>query len=138
MIKKTLKASTRACRYLVALPLLFVAKLSLAAPEAAAAAASTPAKHGSVGSMIWLPLILIAVFYFLIIRPQNKRQREHKNLMKDVSMGDEVMTNAGILGKITRLRDSYIVLSVSKDQEMTFSRNAISQVLPKGTIESIN
>ena len=55
-----------------------------------------------------------------------------------ISLGDEVMTNSGILGRITRLRDSYIVISVSKETEMTISRAAVTQVLPKGTIESIN
>jgi preprotein translocase subunit YajC len=128
MLKKQWK---KLANYVLALPLLAVTGLAQAAPAA-------DAKHASIGSMLWLPLILIAVFYFLIIRPQNKRQREQKELMDQIALGDEVMTNSGILGKITRLRDSYIAISISKDTEVIISRGAVSQVLPKGTMEGIN
>lgn len=133
MLKKLLKKIASGT---VALSALAVTGLAQAAEATKAAAPA--AKHGSIGSMIWLPLILIAIFYFLIIRPQNKRQREQKELMSSVTLGDEVMTNSGILGRITRLRDNYLVISVSKETEMTISRGAVSQVLPKGTIDSIN
>lgn len=103
-----------------------------------AQAAETAAQPQSAGGMLWLPLILVAVFYFLIIRPQSKRQREQKELTESVSLGDEVMMASGIIGKITRLRDNYVVVSVNKMNEITFSRSAISQVLPKGTIDDIN
>ncbi len=135
MLKKQLKKLASGA---VALSALVVTGLAQAAETTAAKAAPAAAKHASIGSMIWLPLILIAIFYFLIIRPQNKRQREQKELMNSVTMGDEVMTNSGILGRITRLRDNYLVISVSKETEMTISRGAVAQVLPKGTIDSIN
>jgi len=107
------------------------AMAGLAQAAEATKAAAPAAKHTSLGSMIWMPLILIAIFYFLIIRPQNKRQREQKELMNQITLGDEVITNSGILGRITRLRDSYIVISVSKETEMTISRAAVTQVLHK-------
>jgi preprotein translocase subunit YajC len=134
MFRKLLKKLTSA---LVILQLLAMAGLTQAS-EAVAASASTDKHAGFSGGMIWMPLILIAVFYFLIIRPQNKRQRDQKELMGQITLGDEVMTSSGILGKITRLRDSYIVISVAKETEMTIARSAVSQVLPKGTIDSIN
>jgi preprotein translocase subunit YajC len=58
--------------------------------------------------------------------------------MNQIALGDEVMTNSGILGRITRLRDNYIVINIAKDTEMTISRSSVSQVLPKGTLESIH
>lgn len=121
-------------RKLIALPLMAVTGFAQAAAEKAAPAA----KHASIGSLIWMPLILIAIFYLLIIRPQSKRQKEQKNLMEQISLGDEVVTNAGILGKITRLRDDFIVISVAKETEITISRTAVAQVLPKGTMDGIN
>ena len=102
------------------------------------AQAAEAAKPQGAGSMLWLPLILVAVFYFLIIRPQNKRQKEQKELTASVGLGDEVMTASGIIGKVTRLRDDYVVISINKENEITFSRSAITQVLPKGTIEGLN
>jgi preprotein translocase subunit YajC len=106
--------------------------------DQAPSAAAPAVKHAGLGGMIWMPLILIAIFYFLIIRPQNKRQREQRELMNQIALGDEVMTNSGILGRITRLRDNYIVINIAKDTEMTISRSSVSQVLPKGTLESIH
>jgi preprotein translocase subunit YajC len=122
----------------VAVALSSVAAAGLAQAAEAGKAAAPAAKHSGLGGMIWMPLILIAIFYFLIIRPQNKRQRQQKELMNQIALGDEVMTNSGILGRISRLRDSYIVINVAKDTEMTISRSAINQVLPKGTMDSIN
>jgi preprotein translocase subunit YajC len=134
MLKKLLKQVTSSLSVLSLLAITGLAQ----ATETTQAVTQTDKHPGSAGYMVWLPLILIATFYFLMIRPQNKRQRDQKELLNQITLGDEVMTTSGILGKIIRLRDNYIVLSVNKQTEITISRSAVSQVLPKGTIDSIN
>lgn len=119
----------------------FFSSVAFAADQAVAGhpvAGGHPAHPQHAGfSMLAMPLIILAVFYFLAIRPQMKKQREHKSLLNEITIGDEVITSAGIIGKITKLREQYIVLNVSGGQELTFSRQAISQILPKGTIDGI-
>ena len=88
--------------------------------------------------MLPMLIIFIGVFYFLLVRPQSKRAKEHRQLMDNLSMGDEVITTGGIAGKVTKLRDSYAVLSIAKDVEITIQKGAIATVLPKGTLENIN
>ncbi len=90
------------------------------------------------------PLITIVMFgglflfmYLMIIRPQRKRQKEHKSLVENLTKGDEVVTNSGILGKIAKLEGEYLVLEVSDTVELKFQRSAIHAVLPKGTIKAI-
>lgn len=102
---------------------------------AAAPAAQHPA--GSIWSMLWLPLLLIVVFYFLLIRPQSKRAKEHRALIEAVSVGDEVITNGGIIGRVSRLKDNFVVLELTKGMEVTMQKGSIASVLPKGTIDSI-
>ena len=72
-----------------------------------------------------------------MIRPQSKRARELKSLMDSLTVGDEVVTSGGIIGKISSIKDNFVVLSVSKGSEVVIQKNAISSVLPKGTIESL-
>lgn len=89
-----------------------------------------------------LPIILMfVVLYFLMIRPQMKRQKEHRNLVANLAKGDEVITSGGILGKITKVNDNYIGIEVSdlaeKPVEILLQRQAVSSVLPKGTIKSL-
>ena len=89
------------------------------------------------GLMQFLPLILIfAVFYFLLIRPQMKRAKEHRNLVSALSKGDEVVSNGGLLGKITDLDDSFVTLELAKGVEVRLQRHAVASVMPKGTIKS--
>ena len=80
---------------------------------------------------------LFALFYFIAIRPQRKRQKEHKQMVSALGKGDEVVTTSGILGKISSLDDNYIVLSVAEKVELKFQRVHIHAVLPKGTLKSI-
>ena len=77
------------------------------------------------------------IFYFLIWRPQSKRAKEHKDLMSSLNKGDEVMTNGGILGKLTKVDDNYIVLQIADNVEIKLQKSAITAVLPKGTLKSI-
>lgn len=77
------------------------------------------------------------IFYFFMWRPQAKRAKDHKNLINELSKGDEVITAGGILGKVVKLNDDYVVLEVSEGVEMTFQKNHVSAALPKGTLKSI-
>ena len=80
---------------------------------------------------------LFALFYFIAIRPQRKRQKEHANMVAALNKGDEVVTSSGILGRIARLEDNFVVLQVAEKVELKFQRSHISAVLPKGTLKSI-
>ena len=104
-----------------------------------ATAASAPAAgHSASGGLLqMLPMMLIfvGVFYFLIIRPQQKRQQQHKQLMESLSIGDDVLTTGGVLGRVSKLRDSYLIVKIAQNVEVTVQRNAVANVLPKGTFK---
>lgn len=89
------------------------------------------------GLMQFLPLILIfAVFYFLLIRPQMKRAKEHRNLVANLAKGDEVVTNGGLLGRIVDLGDSFLTLELADNVQIKLQRQAVTSVMPKGTMKS--
>ena len=91
----------------------------------------------SGGLMSFLPLIIIfVIFYFLLIRPQMKRAKEHKKLVADLGKGDEVVTNGGLLGRITDVGESFITVEVADNVQIKVQRHAIANVMPKGTIKS--
>ncbi|PIE44307.1 MAG: preprotein translocase subunit YajC [Gammaproteobacteria bacterium] len=79
----------------------------------------------------------ILIFYFLMWRPQAKRAKEHKELMASLSKGDEVVTNGGVAGKITRVKDDFIVIEVADNVEIKVQRVAVSAALPKGTLKEV-
>jgi preprotein translocase subunit YajC len=84
-----------------------------------------------------LPLVLIfAVFYFLLIRPQNKRQKEHREMVATLSVGDEVVTAGGVLGKITEVKEQFVRVQVADGVELKVQRHTVGQVMPKGTMKS--
>jgi preprotein translocase subunit YajC len=80
---------------------------------------------------------LFVLFYFIAIRPQRKRQKEHTAMVGQLSKGDEVVTSSGILGKVTGLDDNYMSLNVANNVEMKFQRVHLHAILPKGTLKSI-
>jgi preprotein translocase subunit YajC len=80
---------------------------------------------------------LFVLFYFIAIRPQRKRQKEHAEMVSQLNKGDEVVTSSGILGKVTGLDDNYMVLNVAPTVEMKFQRVHLHAILPKGTLKSI-
>ena len=85
-----------------------------------------------------LPLALFAgVFYFLLWRPQSKRNKAHKLLIDGLSKGDEVVVSGGMLGKLTKVLDDFVIVEVASDTEIRFQKNAITATLPKGTIKDI-
>ena len=101
--------------------------------------ASAHAQDGAPtgGLMSFLPLIIIfVIFYFLLIRPQMKRAKEHKKLVADLGNGDEVVTNGGLLGRITNVGESFITVELADNVQIKVQRHAISNVMPKGTIKS--
>jgi preprotein translocase subunit YajC len=88
--------------------------------------------------MQFLPMVAIfVVFYFLLIRPQQKRSKETKAMLEALQKGDEVVSAGGIVGKISKLNDSYATIEVAPGVEMTIQRTAISLLLPKGTVKSL-
>ena len=101
-----------------------------------AQAAPAPAAGGTESTLITLaPLVLMfVVLYFIMIRPQMKRQKEHKAMIDALAKGDEVVTSGGLLGKVTKLGESYISIEAGNG-ELLVQRTAIVQVLPKGTIK---
>ena len=100
----------------------------------AQAPAAAPAGGSSLMSM--LPLVLMfVVLYFVMIRPQMKKQKEHKAMIDAIAKGDEVVTNGGLLGKITKVGDIYLSLEVANGVEVQCQRGAVIQVLPKGTVK---
>ena len=89
------------------------------------------------GLMQFLPLIVIfAVFYFMLIRPQMKRSKEHRQLVSQLGKGDEVVTNGGLLGRITDVSESFITLEIADNVQIKLQRQAVTNVMPKGTIKS--
>jgi len=83
-----------------------------------------------------LPLVLMfVVLYFIMIRPQMKRQKEHKAMIEAVAKGDEVVIAGGVLGRISRLGESYLHVEVANGVELQVQRSSVVQVLPKGTLK---
>lgn len=101
--------------------------------------AAAPASAGSSGIMSMLPMIVILIgfMYFLMIRPQAKRAKEHKNLMGSLQKGDEVMTIGGIAGTIEKVTDDFVVLVIAENININMQKSAIANVLPKGTLKTI-
>jgi len=90
------------------------------------------------GFMEFLPLVaLLAVFYFLILRPQQKRAKEHKALVEALQKGDEVVTIGGIMGKVTKVSEDSAAIEIADNVIVQVQKAAIQNVLPKGTIKSI-
>lgn len=97
------------------------------------------AQQGSPMSMLFIFIIFGLIFYFMIYRPQAKRNKEHKKLMSELTKGTEVLTAGGIIGKITKVPEKVdvIVIALNDKTEITINRNYIAAVLPKGTIETL-
>jgi preprotein translocase subunit YajC len=103
-------------------------------------AQTAPAAAGSDGLqssfMSLLPLVLMfVVLYFVMIRPQMKRQKEHRTMVEALAKGDEIATSGGLLGRVTKLGDTYIGVEVAPGIEVQVQRTAVVQVLPKGAIK---
>ncbi len=94
---------------------------------------------GGIDTLMSLaPLVLIfGVFYFLLIRPQNKKQKEHRELVAALQTGDEVTTAGGVLGKVIEVKDNFIKVEIAQNVVVTVQKHTVSAVMPKGTIKSV-
>jgi preprotein translocase subunit YajC len=102
------------------------------AQAAPAAAADSP--FGSLGTM--LPLVLMfVVLYFVMIRPQMRRQKEHKTMVEALGKGDEVVTSGGLLGKVSKMGETFLTVEIADGVEIQVQRSAVVQVMPKGTLK---
>ncbi len=100
------------------------------------AMAQEAAAQGDPGLAGLIPLLLIfAIFYFLLLRPQIKRQKEHKKMTESLAKNDEVVTSGGIAGRITALDESFVTVLVADGVELKVQRTAIASLLPKGTVK---
>ena len=100
--------------------------------------AQTPAAAPGSDLMAFLPMILIfVVFYFLLIRPQQKKAKEHRTMLAALQKGEEVVTAGGVIGKVSKLSDQYATLEIAPGIEISVQRSAIAQLLPKGTIKTL-
>jgi preprotein translocase subunit YajC len=100
-------------------------------------AAASAQQQGGGLSLMMMTGIFILFMYFVMWRPQSKRAKEHRNLINSLAKGDEVVTAGGILGKISKVSDTYVVMSLADNVEITLQKSSIANVLPKGTLKSI-
>ncbi|AQV95503.1 MULTISPECIES: preprotein translocase subunit YajC [Cupriavidus] len=101
--------------------------------------AQTAGAGGAAGGLMsFLPIILMfGVLWFIMIRPQMKRQKESKAMLEALAKNDEVVTAGGILGRVTKVTDQYVGLEIAAGTEITVQKNAVTTVLPKGSLKAL-
>jgi preprotein translocase subunit YajC len=109
--------------------------MSFLISDAMAASADAAQQPGGL-SMLVMPAVFILIFYFLLWRPQAKRAKEQRQLIESIKKGDEIVTSGGILGRVNKVSDKFLTVSVSEEVEIKIQRSAVSTVLPKGTLKS--
>lgn len=107
-----------------------------AAPADAAGASHPPASLLN-SAMNFAPLLLLAVFYFAIIRPQTKRAKETRDMISRLSKGDEVLTSGGMAGRVAQIGENYVTLEVAERVEIKVQKSAVTTVLPKGSLKNL-
>ncbi|MEH6450800.1 MAG: preprotein translocase subunit YajC [Oleispira sp.] len=113
-----------------------MAAAALLAPISAFAEGEAAAPMGVTGQLVFLGGFLL-IFYFLLWRPQSKRQKEHKSLLSDLAKGDEVATAGGLVGKVIKVNDDFLMIEVADNVQLPVQKSAITAALPKGTIKGI-
>lgn len=98
--------------------------------------AQEPQDGSFMGQMVILG-IFFSVFYFMIIRPQNKKAKEHADIIASVQKGNEVVTNAGFYGKVVDIKEEFFIVEIASGVEVRIQRSSIVRVMPKGTIKSM-
>ena len=91
---------------------------------------------GGLIEMVLMMAVFFAIMYFMIIRPQQKRAKDHKYMLDALNKGDEIVTGGGVLGKITNIGDNFIQIEVADGVQVKVQRQAIATVMPKGTLKS--
>ncbi|MDT8385546.1 MAG: preprotein translocase subunit YajC [Gammaproteobacteria bacterium] len=105
--------------------------------DALAEGAAAGAAQSDAGLLGMLPLLLIFVlFYFMLIRPQTKRAKEHKNMVEALAKGDEVVTNGGLLGRVSEVGESFLTVKIAEGVEVKVQKQSVSALVPKGTMKS--
>ncbi len=99
---------------------------------------ATAAPAGSMYSSFIMLALFGVIFYFLLIRPQQKRVKQHKELVGGLQKGDEIVTNGGLIGRISKVKDDYLVVELAEATEVKLQKAAVAQILPKGTVKSIS
>ena len=94
-------------------------------------------QQGGSGTFLLMMVGFFAIFYFLLIRPQTKQAKEHKQMVESLSKGDEVVTTGGMLGRVIKIGDNFILLEISKELEVKIQKSAVSVVMPKGTMKTL-
>jgi preprotein translocase subunit YajC len=103
---------------------------------AQSAGAAAGGMEGTLMQM-WPILLMFVALYFLVMRPQQKRQKEHRQMLEALQKGDEVVITGGIVGKITKIQDTYMNLEIANNVEIVVQRSAVATALPKGTLKSL-
>jgi preprotein translocase subunit YajC len=98
--------------------------------------AQTGGGQGAGWSTLLFPIGLIVVFYFLLIRPQQKKQKEHRQMVDTLGVGDEVVTGGGILGKVTEVGDQFLTVEIADRVAVKVQRQTVATVLPKGSVKN--
>lgn len=112
--------------------------MSFLIPNAyAEASGGAAAQSGGGIDFLILIAIMFAVMYFMIIRPQSTRAKEHKRLVEALSKGDEVVTNGGMVGRVTAVGDNLVQIEVAEGVEVKLQKQAVSSILPKGTLKGL-
>ena len=106
-------------------------------PEAAAAEAANGGPGMGYMDIVFIGMIVL-VFYFIIWRPQSKRAKEHRELVGGLSKGDEVVTNGGIIGKVHKVDEQFLVVEVANNVHLKMQKGSVAAAVPKGTIKSID
>ncbi len=104
--------------------------------QSAHAAAAAPAQPSFLGQML-LPIAFFAIFYFLVIRPQSKRNKQHREMIDALTVGNEVLFAGGLMGTIKKLDSNYAVIALNNHTEIKVQRASVISVLPAGTIANI-
>ncbi|MBN3264832.1 preprotein translocase subunit YajC [Pectobacterium brasiliense] len=103
-----------------------------------AVAATGASAQGSPYSLVIMLAVFGLIFYFMILRPQQKRAKEHKKLMDSIGKGDEVLTTGGLVGRVTKVSETgYIAIALNETNEVVIKRDFVAAVLPKGTIKAL-
>ncbi len=109
-----------------------VSALSLVSMDAMAAAQEEPNFLVSMAPLI----IIFAIFYFMLIRPQSKRAKEHKSMTEGLQKGDEIVTQGGVLGKVVKAGENFISVEIAEDVVVKVQRAQVGSLMPKGTMKS--
>ncbi|MFQ6021330.1 MAG: preprotein translocase subunit YajC [Acidiferrobacterales bacterium] len=95
-----------------------------------------PGGAGSPYTLLFWMVLFFAIMYFMLIRPQQKRAKEHRNMVAALAKGDEVVTNGGTLGRVTHVGEQFVTVEIAEGVSVKVQRNSIAAVMPKGTIKS--